>query len=67
MMLDMNTTAKFDDGHVLHNLGVVSGGWEGTVVYFHPSGCYSYLRAALSVSEKVRMEEGDAAASVGSK
>ena len=48
-----------------HKLGVMSGGWEGTMVYVHTSGCLSYLLAAPSVSGKVRMAEGDTAASVG--
>ena len=65
MVLDMTTTAKFYDGPVRHELVVINGGWEGTVVYVHPSGCPSYLLATLLVSGKVRMAEGDAAASVG--
>ena len=63
-MLAMTTTAKFYDVPVRHELGVMSGGWEGTVVYVNPSGCPSYLLDALSVSEKVHMSKGDAAASV---
>ena len=35
------------------------------MVYVHTSGCLSYLLAAPSVSGKVRMAEGDTAASVG--
>ena len=65
MMLAMMTAAKVSDGPVCHELSVMSGGWEGTVVYVHPSGCPSYLLAAPSVSGKFRMAEGDAAASVG--
>ena len=61
MMLDMTTTAKFSDGPVCHELGVMSGLWEGTVVYVHPYGCISFLLAALSVSGKVCMAEGNAA------
>ena len=55
MMLAMTTTAKFVDGPVRNKLDVMSGGWEGTVVYVHPSGCPSYLLAAPSVSGKLRM------------
>ena len=64
MMLAMTTTAKFADGPVLHELGVISGGQEGTGVYVYPSGCPSYLLAAPSVSGKFRMAEGDSVASV---
>ena len=60
MMLAMTTTAEYSDGSMRHDIGVMSGGWEGTVV--HPSGCPSYLLAAPSVSGKFRMEEGNAAA-----
>ena len=35
----MTITAEFEDAPVCHDLGVVSGGWEGTVVYIHPSIC----------------------------
>ena len=53
------------DGPVQNKLNVMSGGWEGTVVYVHPSGCPSYLLAAPSVSGKLRMGEVDFAALVG--
>ena len=64
MMLAMTTTDEFSNGPVRHELGVMSGEWEGTVVYVYPYGCPSYLLVETSVSGKVCMTEGDASALV---
>ena len=39
MMLAMTITHEFFNAPMRHELGVMSGGWEETVVYVHPSGC----------------------------
>ena len=62
MMLTMTTTAEFSDASMRHELSVIIRGYSG----IHPSFrmCPSYLLASPLVSGGVRMEEGDAAASV---
>ena len=41
IILAMTITAEFEDAPVCHDLGVVSGGWEGMAFYVHPSRCHS--------------------------
>ena len=55
MMLAMMTTAEFADAPVRHELDVMIGGWECTVVYVHPSGCvlHNFLRRCRFLRKSV--------------
>ena len=54
-MLSMTTTAEFSNAPVRHDLGVVSGGWEGTAAYVHPFGCvlHTFLRRRRFLGKSV--------------